>query len=197
MTLIITIITGVVFALLGMKKTFYPMWAHLFNVLLAIYLAVMLTPTVMEKFEIFSSFGSYSLAICLLSIAAAVFVVAGLLTFRFLTAVYCVSFPPILNNVGAAVLGFLTGFIAANFIIFVITITPISGNPSLEKFSDAAKASSEVNSYIISTCNVINKLSLQCDEKAAQKAVEYIIERRDQLAKTSIIVDVNTPEPNE
>ena len=192
-TLIITIIAGIAFALLGMKKTFYPMWAWLFNVLLAVYLAVMLTPTVIEKVKILSYFGDFSLAICLLSIAAAVFVVAQLLTFRFLTAVYCVSLPPMLNNAGAAVLGFLTGFIAVNFIIFVITITPISDNPSLEKLSDAAKASSKVNSYVISTCNVINKLSLQCDRKAVQEAVEYIIGHR----MLSAAVDANTPDPNE
>ena len=197
MTLIITIIVGILFALLGMKKTFYPMWALLFNVLLAIYLAVMLTPIIIDKFKIIDSFGNYSYALCLLSIAVAVFAVAQLLTFRFLTAVYCVSFPAILNNAGAAILGFLTGFAVANFIIFIITITPITGNPSLDKLSKDAQSYGNVDSYLISTCKVINKLSLQCDKKAPQKAVAGIIEHCKGSTKNRPAFDVNTPEPNE
>ena len=198
MSLTITIIIGIVFALLGLKKTFYPMWALLFNILLAIYLAVMLMPVIIDKFRILTSFGgNYSYSLCLLSMAAVVFVVLQLLTFRFLTAVYCVSFPALLNNAGAAILGFLAGFAVANFIIFLVTITPISNNPSLEKLSNDAQSSDSVNSYVISTCNIINKLSLQCQEDAPGKAVKHIIEHRNQVVKGSFVINANMPEPNE
>ena len=197
MALLITIIAGIVFALLGLKKTFYPMWALLFNVLLAIYVAVMLTPTVLEKIETLSSFGNYSGVLCLGSIALVVFVVAQLLTFRFLTAVYCVSFPVILNNIGAGILGFMTGFAISNFVIFLISVTPILENPSLKKLSSDAEALGGVNSYVVSTCNVINEMSLQYREKAPAKAVEYIIEHRNRPAQAPALVDPDISEPNE
>ncbi len=197
MALTITIVIGIIFAMLGIRKTFYPMWALLFNILLAIYLSVMLMALFIDKVKILTPFaGSYSYALCLLSMAAVVFVVVQLLTFRFLTAVYCVSFPELLNNVGAAIVGFLAGFAVANFIIFLIAITPISDNPSL-KFSKDVQSSGSVNSYVISTCNIINKLSLQCDEDAPQEAVERIIEHRNRSLESSIVVDANMFEPDE
>ena len=201
MVLMITITAGVIFALLGLKKTFYPMWALLFNVLLAIYAAVMLTPVVLDKFETLGYFGNYSRALSLLAIALSVFVVAQLLTFRFLTAVYCVSFPVILNNAGAGILGFITGFVISNFVIFLISVTPILQNPSLQKLSSDAEAGGSVNSHLISTCNVINKLSLQCYEKAPEEAVEYITEHSSHPAPpvppSSGAADSSIPEPNE
>ena len=196
MALTITITAGIIFALLGLKKTFYPMWALLFNVLLAVYAAVMLMPIVLEKIEMLGFFGNYSCVLSLLSIASVVFVIAQLLTFRFLTAVYCVSFPVILNNIGAGILGFITGFVISNFVIFLISVTPILENPSLKRLSSDARAHGSVNSYVVSTCNVINRLSLQCREDTPQEAVEYIIEHRSHPG-TPAPADSSIPEPNE
>ncbi|MBA7485891.1 hypothetical protein ES707_21443 [subsurface metagenome] len=45
MILLLAVVVGVVFAVIGVRKGFFPMWLVLFNILISIYVGVMLSPT--------------------------------------------------------------------------------------------------------------------------------------------------------
>ena len=111
MTFIIFLI-AVCIALVGWKSTFLIMWAGLFNILLAIYAAVMLTPTALNHLEILSILGPYACGAILLAIALAIFIAMQALTFRFLISDDDAPLPTIFNKLGSIILGLLIGWAA-------------------------------------------------------------------------------------
>ncbi|MFA5293430.1 MAG: hypothetical protein WC496_10400 [Phycisphaerae bacterium] len=49
MTGIISLIVAALFGLWGYKKRLFPAWSFAFNVIIAVYLGVMLTPNILES----------------------------------------------------------------------------------------------------------------------------------------------------
>lgn len=173
---LVIIIVGLVFALIGYKKTWYPGWALLFNLFISIYLGIMTAPQVVDKFPaIRDCLGDYSYATFILLMVFGVFTVLQLITFRFFTVVYVVSFPKILNSVGAAVLGFLTGAAAAGFLLFLVTITPLSDFSAVKFVVQDSQVPGRVNYALLGSCNFVHDISLQADPTAVDKQMEKIL----------------------
>lgn len=188
---LIIITAGLVFAFLGYRKTWYPSWALLFNVLVSIYTSIMITPQLVDKFLVIRNcLGNFSYSAGILIIAAIIFAVMHLLTFRFFTAVYCVSFPKILNSAGTAVLGFLTGSAIAGFLLFLITITPLSGNSAVKFLTQAGSAPDRTNTVVLTTCNFVHDISLQPDPEGVNKQLEKILTG---WRKPVVVVDTSNP----
>jgi hypothetical protein len=173
---LIIIVVGLVFAFIGYKKTWYPGWALLFNLLISVYTGIMTAPQVVDEFPVVRDYlGSFSYSAGILAVAAVFFVVMQFLTFKFLTSVFCVSFPRILNGAGAAVLGFLAGLVIAGFLLFLITITPLSGSSSVSSFTQLAQTPDKANFVVLKSCNFIHALSLQPDPVAIDSQMEKIL----------------------
>jgi hypothetical protein len=173
---LIILAVGLVFAFIGYKKTWYPSWALLFNILISVYASIMTAPQVVDKFPAVRSYlGNFSYAVFILIMATCFFVVMQLLAFRFFTAVYIVSFSKILNNVGSAVLGFLTGAVAAGFLLFLITVTPLTGNSAVRFFTQPGRAVDKADSVVLGSCNFVHALSLQPNPKAIGDQMEKIL----------------------
>ena len=64
----IAVMTGVIFAVVGIRRGFYATWALVFNILISIYLAVMLTPAVIGFIPNVDNF-HYHQAVCIGGIA--------------------------------------------------------------------------------------------------------------------------------
>ena len=112
MIALISIIIGSLFAYMGVKKTFFPVWSTFFNVIVSIYLGVMLAPLITSCLPVEAA--AYK-ALYLLGVSLLVFAFAQILAVVFLTSDFSVSFPIFLNKIGAGVLGFATGFIISSF----------------------------------------------------------------------------------
>ena len=113
---------GVVFAVIGIRQGFYRSWAILFNILISIYLAVMLTPVMYDVFAEMDNF-KYSGPACVFSIGAFTFAVLQMAAIV-LTGTFEVSLPRFFNTFGAGVLGFISGYLVIIFVSLVICVSP-------------------------------------------------------------------------
>ena len=191
----IILIAACCFAFLGYKKTLYPAWAFLFNIIVAIYLGVMTAPQIVGNQPIIRThLGDFAYSGSMLAVAAIFFIVAQLLTFRFLTAVYCVSFPSLLNSVGAAVLGFFAGAAIAGFAIFLINISPPKNSKFVGFFIGAKLSQEKANAVVRKTCDFVHDISLQPHPAGVSKQMEKIF--TDWRRNDANAADVFVPAPS-
>jgi hypothetical protein len=200
----IILIVALGFAWLGYKKTWYPAWAFLFNVIVAIYLGVMAAPQIVNALPIREYLGDFAYSGTMLAIAMVFFVIAQFATFRYLTAVYCVSFPSLLNSIGAAILGFFTGAAIAGFVIFLINISPSKNSGFVGFFTGAKLSQKEANTVVYKTCNFVHDISLQQHPTSVSEQMEKIfgnwrkmdIKANDVNVPAADVNDVNKPQKN-
>jgi hypothetical protein len=173
---IIIIATGLVFAFVGYKKSWYPSWALLFNLLISIYIGVMTAPQLVDKWQYFRNYlGNYSYSIAIFTVAGGLFIILQLFSFRFFTAVFVVSLPRIMNSFGAAILGFITGAIAADFLLFLIAITPLSDHSVVKFFVQGKSVHYRDNDITIASCSFVHSISLQPCPTGIDKQMEKIL----------------------
>jgi hypothetical protein len=188
---LIIIVVGLVFAFIAYRKTWYPTWAFLFNVLISVYIGIMTMPQIVDKLPAIRNYlGNFSYSASILLGAAVIFAVTRLVTFKLFLSVYIVSFPKILNTAGSAVLGFLTGVVATGFLLFLITITPLSNFPVVKSFAQDRQAPDKINNVVLSSCNAVHDMSLQPDPTAIDKQIEKIL---TDWKKPVVKADSNSP----
>jgi len=169
-------VVGLVFVFIGYRKTWYPRWALLFNVLISVYTGIMTAPQIVDKFPVIRNYlGDFSYSAGILTIAIVFFIVIQSLAFKFFTAVYVVSFPKILNSAGAAVVGFLAGSVIAGFLFFLINITPLSDFPAVKFLAQGRQFPDQVNSVVLGSCNFVHDISLQPSPTAIDSQMEKIL----------------------
>lgn len=169
------ILTGGLFIWFAMKIGFYEMWAMLFNIVISIYVAIFLSPIILDIIPEASDIPcSNALALAVLGVGT-FFVLYGI-TWVFLTGQFKVSFPKSFDILLAGVLGFLAGFLVLSFAAFVITITPISQNRFVRQVG-LNKNSRQANiSYICFWCDLVNSIVSSPDTKLTSKqAVENLL----------------------
>ncbi|OQA02485.1 MAG: hypothetical protein BWY69_01072 [Planctomycetes bacterium ADurb.Bin401] len=196
----IAIIVAAVFAFWGYHKRLYPAWAFLFNVMVAVYLAVMLTPTILQSNSaggiILNLLGPWANSAVLLTIAALYLAVSQLASHFYLTNTYCISFPKWVDFGGGIVFAFLGGYILANIMLFALANTPLESNKYTSKIIPDNSGKT-----LIRTCRYISSLSLQDSHEDILKA-EHKIKTLPVIAKKLMKQkpleakpDVNQPEP--
>jgi hypothetical protein len=198
-TIIITLIVALIFALWGYGKKLFPVWAFAFNVIIAVYLGVMLAPTIVESAgQRLDFLKAYADIAVMLAIAIVYFVIAQFLSNRYLTGSYCVSFPKAVNDIGAAILAFAAGFLIANFILFAVATSPLKGISIVSRCipADMAKTSSKP---VVKACKFVSGVSLQYGDKNICKAIETISWRCEVQTppKAATPKDANLPTPNQ
>lgn len=188
-SIIISLIVAVLFGLWGYGKKLFPVWAFAFNVIIAVYLGVMLTPSVLKLAgERLEFLGAYTNVTVMLATAILYFVIAQLLSSKYLTGSYCVSFNEAANNAGGAILGFAGGFLIANFVLFAVTASPAKDISVVARFipTDMEKTSSK---QVVRACKFVSGFSLQYGDKNITKAIETISQR------SIVQVPSNQPKP--
>lgn len=169
---IISLIVAALLGYWGYHKRLFPAWAFIFNVLVAVYLGLMLSPVILEAQSaggLLNFLGPYVNVVIMLIITALYFFIAQLLSLHFLTNTYSVSFPLWVDNLGGLVLGFIGGFIIANFLLFAINISPIKNIKFVSKY-----VPDNSGRTIVHSCQFVSSLSLQLGDLAIAKAYEII-----------------------
>ena len=161
-------------AVVGYKKSFFPMWALLFNLAISIYISSMLSPTLAENIVMLKNGGPYSYILCVFSVALISFVIIHGLAVKFLIGTYCVSFPPVLNTFGGAIAGFFTGCLVVSFILFLITAASMAKN-----FSADDPCASAAAAPVMSACKTISHLSLQPRRQQCKEAFQMLFMPKD------------------
>lgn len=168
----IAIIVAAVFAFWGYHKRLYPAWAFLFNVMIAVYLAFMLTPTILgikQAGGVINILGPWANSAVLIIIAALYLAISQIACHFYLTNTYCISFPKWIDVIGGAFFSALGGYILANIILFALANTPLESNKYTSKIIPDNSGKT-----LIKTCKYISSFSLQDTDEDISKAAEKI-----------------------
>jgi len=174
------ILIGILAAVTAIKTGFYTMWAILFNILISIYLGVMLCPTIIGLIPDIGD-SRYHHAGCVGGIAVVIFAIFQTITVNFLLGEEAdknkkneeaISFPKVVNTIGAGLAGFFSGYIVWGFVIFIFLITPISNEPMVKTICEQTGFAAQ---SVQAVCGFVGGFSLQChDEATPRDVVEWL-----------------------
>jgi uncharacterized membrane protein required for colicin V production len=174
MSEIISLIVAVLFGVWGYKKRLFPAWAFAFNVIIAVYLAVMLTPNILKLAGgLLDTLGSYANVTVMIVLAVLYFVIAHFLSTIYLTGTYCISFHKVVDYGGGLILGFAGGLLIAHFILFSVAASPLKEISLVSKYLPAGMEQSS-GKHIVNACRFVSSCSLQYGDTNIAKAIEII-----------------------
>ncbi|MHC4738816.1 MAG: CvpA family protein [Planctomycetota bacterium] len=174
------VLIGILAAVMAIKAGFYTMWAILFNTLISIYIGVMLCPTIIGLIPDIGD-SRYHHAGCVGGIAVVIFAIVQTITVNFLLGEEtdkdkkneeAISFPKLVNTIGAGLVGFFLGYVVCGFVIFVFMIMPISNEPIVKIICEQSGFASQ---SVKTVCGFVGGISLQChDEAEPRDVVEWL-----------------------
>lgn len=168
------ILAGGIFVWFSIKIGFYEIWAMLFNIVISIYVAIFLTPTVLDVIP-----GAGDIPCCnafALSVLGVVtFLILYGITYIFLTGQFKVAFPKLFEILFTGILGFLAGFLVLSFAALVITITPISQNRFVKQIGFTRESQEANISYMCMWCDLVNSIVSSDTKITSKEAVEYLL----------------------
>jgi len=189
------ILAGGLFAWFAIRIGFYEMWAMLFNIVISIYIAVFLTPVIID---IIPAAGdtSYGNALTMATAAIGVFLILYVITYLFLTGQFKVSFPRIFETLGAGVLGFLAGFLIWSFAALLIWTTPVSQNTFLKNTGFGGRIRQTSVPYISRWCNLVHSIvSSPENEITSEQIINQMLNSAESNAKDKIPEEVEPDMP--
>ncbi len=191
------ILAGAVAAWAAIRIGFYESWVMLFNILISIYVAIFLTPVIVD---IVPEAGGISCGniLAMTAVAIAVFAILYGIAHIFFTSQFNVSFPKTFDILFAGLLGFLAGFLVLSFAAFLICATPISQN---EFASDAglSRQSQRANiSYICWWCDLVNSVVASPENKVTtEQAINEWLSGTEPKAPPETAEDTEPGKPAE
>ncbi len=152
----IAVVIGAVFAWAAVQIGFYGAWIMLFNLVLSAYMAIFVTPVVIESIPAATAIPDYGCALTTLSIAVATLFISYGACYAFLSGKLRAPFPNVFDNVGAGLLGFFSGFLVCSFAAFTFSLTPLS-EFEISKSVGLDEPSQKTNvAYMCWWCNRLN-----------------------------------------
>ncbi len=177
MLAIFSVIVGIALAVICVRKGFFPTWAIVFNVMVAVYAAVMLAP---YWVGLISDQGAasdfrYHIVAAMVATAGMIFAVLQIIATTFITGTYMVSFPKLFDYVASATIGFLGGKIVASFLILILCITPLAAKPSMEKYNLRSEEMPKELTAVIRTCDFMASATLQVYTDKSEEVIKKLI----------------------
>lgn len=189
MILWLMIIIGLAVAFLGLKKGFFFMFAALFHMMFAIFIAVLTTPMLLAMSPGFESSGYYA-AGCILILFVLIFGVLHGFGWYFFLRDREDFFPKMLEKAGGAVFGFLCGYTFCSVLLLALCIMPCSRGQidwlctreNLQKLSTPG---------VFNVCNFLGWYSLECFDGNVERAVDQLLTLND--PKEEVVIPVLSP----
>jgi hypothetical protein len=132
MVLLAGILAGGLCIWFAVKIGFYETWAMLFNIVMAVYIALFLAQPVMDFLPEEASNIRSCEALTLTVLAIGSFLILYGLTYILFTSQFKVTFPKIFDILFAGLLGFFGGFLLLSFAALIIFLTPFGGYAGIE-----------------------------------------------------------------
>jgi len=166
----IGILIGCLFAWLAVKMGFYETWVLLFNIVIAVFLAVFLGPVIANIVPVARE-SAYNNALCMIIPAVGAFLILHGISYTLFTGQYSVPFPKVIDTLVAGFFGFLTGFLVWTFLSLLICISPISQNTFVSdlNFTDGFKQTGAP--YVALWCDIVNSMVASEDSNVTSKQV--------------------------
>ncbi len=166
---------GVGMAVLGRKWRLFIMWQCLFNLSIAVYVAVMITPRLAGMLPELSQ-TAYHHASAMMALGLVIFVALQSFTAGFLSTFGEVKFPAVFDGPGAGVIGFIVGYVAVSFLVFSAYAMPFAQTDWGQKlFGDHAPSAVKA---VESVCDTVGKLSIQCHDDQVQRTILWYVRAR-------------------
>jgi uncharacterized membrane protein required for colicin V production len=129
------ILAGGLFTWYAIKIGFYEMWAMLFNIIIAIYVALFLAQQIVGILPEEARDIRCCEALTLIVLAVGAFLILHGLTYILFTSQFKVTFPKIFDILFAGILGFFGGFLLLSFAALIIFLTPFGAYAGIEEDS--------------------------------------------------------------
>jgi len=120
------ILVGGVFVWLAVRLGFFETWCLLFNLVVAIYVAIFLAPTVAACAPSTGTIATYCMALSMIVLAGGCFALLYGISYVFLTGPFNISLSAIFDVLLAGALGFLAGFLILSFLALIVTASPLA-----------------------------------------------------------------------
>jgi hypothetical protein len=131
------------------------MWTMLFNIVISIYVAIFLTPVIVEVVPAAGD-TAYGNTLTLAVTATGTFLILFAISYIFITGQFSVAFPKVFDILFAGILGFFAGALIFSFAALIITATPISLNSVMSKIGFNASSQRSNIEYISRCCDLIH-----------------------------------------
>ena len=171
-----SILAGGLFVWLAVRIGFFEMWTLLFNIVVSIYVAIYLTPVIVD---VATAAGdtSYGSALTLAALAIGTFLVLFGISYVLVTGQFNVAFPRIFDLVFSGIFGFLAGALILSFAVLVITVTPISQNNLANKIGLNPQSQQANIVYVSRWCDLIDLVASSADrETTAEQTINALFD---------------------
>lgn len=187
------IIVGLLLGYMGLKRGLYVMFASLFNLMFAIFIAVLSTPTILKMTPGYENNGYYA-AGCIFMMFLLVFGLLQFFCWFYLFKTREDYFPEILDKLGSAILGFLCGYVVVSLLIFLVTIMPLKSDPiplvgTHENLLRLARPG------IVRVCNFLGAYSLECFDGDVEETIETLVTINDTKVDEPVLMYIPQEEP--
>jgi hypothetical protein len=194
----IGILIAFIFAYSTIKLGFYHAWTMLFNLLVAVYIAVRIGP-VLEDFFPAAVSGQYSNALSLLAMGTGIFLILQGIAYVLLIGQFEVTFPRAINIVGSGLMGFLAGFLICSFATLIICTTPFSQQQYVKELGLDAKTFEEakMQSCLVGLCNFMDTfVASGSDPVSTEKTIKEMLIKPVKKAAADANAKGNSNRPN-
>ena len=165
------ILFGFLFVWLAVKKGFYETWILLFNIVIAVYLAVFLGPVIANIVPIARD-SAYNNALCMIIPALGAFLILYGISYTLFTGQFSIPFTKTFDTLVAGFFGFLTGLLVWFFLSLLISITPVSQHTFVSELDFAGGFKQSGTPYVGWWCDWIH--SIVASEDSDVTSVEVI-----------------------
>ena len=166
----IGILIGCLFAWLAVKMGFYETWVLLFNIVIAVYLAVFLGPVIANIVPIGRD-TPYNNAMCMIAVGIGGFLILHGISYTLFTGQFSVPFTKTFDTLVAGFFGFVTGFLVWVFLSLLICITPVSQNTFVKEIDFASQFKQTGVPVISWWCNLVNSIVSSEDSAVTSEQV--------------------------
>ena len=146
------ILVAVIFAVSAIKLGFYHAWTMLFNFVIAVYVALRISPAIEEFLP--------ATTMALLATGLVTFLILHGIAYVLLIGQFEVTFPRVVNTLGSGILGFLTGFLVWSFGTLLVCTSPFSQQQYVKELGFETKTFQEakMQPYLVWWCSFLDKL---------------------------------------
>lgn len=174
MFLWLMIMVGVLFAFLGYKKGFFVMFATLFNLMFAIFVAVLSTPKLLSMNTGYEDSGYYAGASILL-LFILIFSVLQFFAYFYFLRDSDDLFPKLFDKAGAVILGFLCGYIICGLVFLTFAVMPCSVRAGASDLCRREQFIRIARPPVQKVCEFLGWYSLHCFEGDTEETIDYLL----------------------
>ncbi len=180
----LAILAGAFFVRPAIGIGFFKIWTMLFNIVIAVYVAVFLTPLIVESIPAAGETW-YGHVLTLIAIAAGTFAVLYGMSSAFLAGEdsVSVSFPRVFEILLASFLGFLAGFLAFSFATFLICLSPISQHAVVKQVGLDRRGQQTNVSFVCWSCDLVHAVVSYPESEVRS---EQVLDELEQSAQSKI-----------